>query len=117
MSAAHAEDIQKHVRTYMLVFGALAILTVVTVGVSYLHLPTLQAILLAMVIATVKGSLVAAFFMHLISERQAIYWVLGLCAVFFVFLMALPNLTESEMLPWAKHAPAAAHVESPAAAH
>ena len=71
--AESAEDIKKHVRVYIIVFVALAALTIVTVGISYLHLPTHLAIHLALVVATVKGSLVACYFMHLISERKVIY--------------------------------------------
>jgi len=41
----------------------------------------------------VKGTLVAAWFMHLLSERTLIYWVLGLTAVLFVPLLLLPTLT------------------------
>jgi len=87
------EDVKKHVRVYITVFVALACLTIITVGISYLHLPTHWAILFAMVVATVKGTLVAAYFMHLISEKKIIYWVLTLCFVFFVTLMLLPTFT------------------------
>ena len=50
---------------YILVFVSLMVLTVVTVAVSYLHLPVTAAIAVALVVATVKGSLVAGYFMHL----------------------------------------------------
>ena len=83
-------DIDAHVRTYILVFVALMALTVVTVAVSYLHLPVHQAVAVALLIALVKGSLVAAFFMHLISERKAIYGILALTVIFFMALMFLP---------------------------
>lgn len=86
----HPLDIKKHVRTYVLVFVALMVLTLVTVTVSYLHLETHEAITIALIIATVKGSLVASYFMHLISEKRLIYSVLILTAVFFVGLMFLP---------------------------
>ena len=46
-----------------------------------------------LLVATVKGSLVACYFMHLISEKKLIYAVLGLTFVFFVVLLALPSLT------------------------
>lgn len=95
MSLEGAEDIKKHVRVYILVFVALAALTVITVGISYLHLPALWAISFALLVAIVKGSLVACYFMHLISEKRVIYWVLVLCLVFFVFLMFLPSATSS----------------------
>ena len=93
MSVENIEDVKKHVRVYITVFVALACLTVITVGISYLHLPTHWAILFAMIVATVKGSLVALYFMHLITERKIIYWVLTLCFFFFVTLMLLPTFT------------------------
>lgn len=95
MAHAHGEiDVKKHVRAYMLVFAALAFLTVVTVAVSYLHLPVVPAVVLALLIATIKGSLVACYFMHLISERRLIYWILIVTAIFFVGLLLLPTFTE-----------------------
>jgi cytochrome c oxidase subunit 4 len=93
-TTARAEDIQKHIRVYLFVFAALAVLTVVTVAVSYLDLAIVPAVIVALVIATIKGSLVACYFMHLISERKLIYWVLGLTAIFLIGLLALPVLTD-----------------------
>jgi cytochrome c oxidase subunit 4 len=90
MAGHTVEDIKKETRGYILVFVALAALTVVTVAVSYLHLSIAPAIALALFIATIKGSLVACFFMHLISERKLIYSVLILTVVFFAVLMLLP---------------------------
>jgi cytochrome c oxidase subunit 4 len=91
---AHApEDISKHVKTYLMVFGALMVLTCLTVGVSYLRLATHEAIVVALLIATIKGSLVALFFMHLVDERRLIYSVLVLTVVFFIFLMFVPLAT------------------------
>jgi len=97
MSDGHTIDIGKHVRIYMIVFAALLILTVVTVGVSYLHMSVVAAIALALVIAAIKGSLVACYFMHLISERKLIYAVLLLTVVFFVALLFLPVLTSVDV--------------------
>ena len=81
------DSIRKEIRKYLYVFGALAVLTIITVGVSQLHLPGWQAIALGLAIATVKGSLVAAVFMHLLSERKLIYAVLILTVFFFGVLM------------------------------
>lgn len=89
----HVVDIDRQVRLYIAVFVALMALTLVTVAVSYLDLPTTMAITVALVVATVKGSLVACYFMHLISEKKLIYAVLLLTAVFFVALLALPAVT------------------------
>ena len=86
-------DIDKHVRIYITVFVALLVLTVVTVAISRFHLPVHQAVTIALIVATIKGSLVACYFMHLISERKLIYAVLALTAVFFLALLALPVVT------------------------
>ncbi len=92
----HAADIDKHVRVYIIVFVALMALTLITVAVSYLDLPPAMAIAVALFVATIKGSLVACYFMHLISEKKLIYAVLGITAFKFVALMLLPLLTHSE---------------------
>jgi cytochrome c oxidase subunit IV len=95
LSGGHAADIDRHVRIYISVFVALMVLTIVTVAVSYVHLPLRYAVAVALLVATVKGTLVACYFMHLISEKKLIYAVLGLTAVFFAALLALPVVTHS----------------------
>src|SRR5678816_2281073 len=90
MTSDHAGDIDKHVRVYIAVFVALMVLTLVTVAVSRYHLPVPVAVTVALIVATVKGSLVACYFMHLISEKRLIYAVLALTVVFFIALLALP---------------------------
>jgi cytochrome c oxidase subunit 4 len=96
MAHTHQDDIKKHVRTYILVFVALLALTIVTVAASYLHLGVAGNITLALIIATFKGSLVASYFMHLISEKKLIYITLIFTVFFFVGLMALPLLTVAD---------------------
>jgi cytochrome c oxidase subunit 4 len=91
----HAADIDRHVRIYITVFVALMVLTIVTVAVSYLHLPIRTAVTVALLVSTIKCSLVACYFMHLISEKKLIFAVLVLTAVFFVALLALPAITHS----------------------
>ena len=93
MGASSAEEIRKHTKAYVLVFVALAILTVLTVAASKLDLGTGLGIALAMAIASVKASLVACYFMHLVSERGLILWVLILSAVFLAALLLLPSAT------------------------
>jgi cytochrome c oxidase subunit IV len=89
----HAADIDRHVRTYIMVFVSLMVLTIVTVGIYYLHLSTPAAIALALTVATIKGSLVACFFMHLISERKLVLAVLILTVAFFFVLLFVPTIT------------------------
>ena len=94
MSASDAEAIRKQTKVYIGVFVALMIGTILTVAVSYFHMPVALAIVVALAIASFKGSLVAAFFMHLAHERRVIYWILILTVAFFVALMFIPSLTE-----------------------
>lgn len=93
VTSHHAADIDKHVRIYITVFVALMVLTIVTVAISRFHLPVPIAVTIALLVAIIKGSLVACYFMHLISEKKLIYAVLALTAAFFVVLLALPVLT------------------------
>jgi cytochrome c oxidase subunit 4 len=96
MTGDHAVDIDKHVRVYITVFVALMILTIVTVAVSRFHFPVPIAVSVALIVATIKGALVACYFMHLISEKKLIYAVLALTVVFFAALIALPVFTVSD---------------------
>ena len=91
MSMHSQEAVQKQVQVYIRVFLALAILTVLTVGVSYMKLPIALAVVVALSIAAVKSSLVAAFFMHLASEKRVIFTVLLLAFGFFLVLLFLPS--------------------------
>jgi cytochrome c oxidase subunit 4 len=84
------EAIKAEVKRYMMVFAALAVLTIVTVAVSYLDLSIGAAVVVAMIVASVKGTLVAAYFMHLLDERKTIYWMLAMTALFFGVLMIVP---------------------------
>jgi cytochrome c oxidase subunit 4 len=106
MDAHSADDIKKSVKTYMMVFGALMGLTVITVAVSYMHMPIVaMAVTVALVVSTIKGSLVAMFFMHLLHERKVIYWVLMLTLVFFIFLMFVPLFTNGDRITGTIHQP------------
>ena len=91
----HAADIDRHVRVYITVFVALMALTIITVAIARIHLPLPIAVSVALLVATIKGALVACYFMHLISEKKLILAVLVLTAVFFAALLALPIFTHS----------------------
>jgi cytochrome c oxidase subunit 4 len=92
-SSDHAADIDRHVRVYITVFVALMVLTIITVAISRFHLPVAMAVSVALLVATIKGSLVACYFMHLISEKKLIIAVLALIAFFFAALLTLPVVT------------------------
>ena len=107
------DAIRKSVRKYLAVGGMLYVLTVVTVAIAYIELPTVPAIVLAMFVAASKASLVALFFMHLIDEKKLIYYTLLLTAVFFAICMLIPTFTDAEAnthrVIWEDVPPAADH--------
>jgi cytochrome c oxidase subunit 4 len=98
MSAHTDIDIDRHVKVYVTVFVVLLGLTLVTVAVSYLHLPLPAAVAVALLVAAVKGSLVACFFMHLISERKLVYIVLAFTVLFFFCVLLGPWLTDLDQV-------------------
>jgi len=108
------EAIKKSIRSYMMIGAALLVFTGITVGANQFHLAVPAAITLALIIATIKGSMVAAVFMHLNHEKKWIYGALLLTVVFFIVLLFLPLLTVSDTIgkPIGHPGAAAAHAES-----
>lgn len=96
MSSDSHKSVEEQVKIYLNVFGALLVLTGVTVAVSYLEVSFIEAFFIAIVIATIKGSLVLGFFMHLISERQAVIWILISTFIAFLILMFLPLVSMTD---------------------
>ena len=92
--ADHSHDHAKHVRTYLFIFGALLVGTVATVGLNYCHFDSMTlTISIALFVATIKASLVACYFMHLISEKKAIYAILAATVFFFGFMKKITQLS------------------------
>jgi len=86
-------EVKQTIRKYMMVGAALFAGTVITVAANQVHLVVPLAITVALIIASIKGSLVAAVFMHLSHEKKWIYASLILTVVFFAVLMLLPALS------------------------
>ena len=91
MSDSHPMNVRTHVKAYIIVFAALLGLTALTVSVAMLHLSTGEAVIIALFIASIKGSLVACFFMHLLSEKRLIPILLAFTVFFFFALLLLPT--------------------------
>jgi cytochrome c oxidase subunit 4 len=91
-------SVKKSVRSYIIVFVALMVFTVITVAASRLSLAVPLAITVALVIAAMKGSMVAGVFMHLSHEKQWIYGALILTVVFFIVLIFVPLFTVSDTI-------------------
>lgn len=81
MKQSHA----KSYRIYFIVWAALLVLTALTWAVSYAHLGMLN-VTVAMLIASVKASLVALFFMHLRYENRLV-WTFALIPIGFLLLI------------------------------
>ena len=75
---------------YVLIWVALMVLTVVTVVTGRMHFET-GALALALVIASVKGALVALYFMHL-AEHQGASRIVFATSMLFVVLLLLFTL-------------------------
>ena len=90
MNEHEAHDVQKDVRKYLIIFGALLVGTIVTVWANSWNFSKVEiTIAVALFIATIKAFLVAGYFMHLMSERKMIYCILAFTVVFFAALMYL----------------------------
>jgi caa(3)-type oxidase subunit IV len=94
------EVLKQHVRRYLYVFYALLFGTLITVGASYIPFGNHAInVAVALFIACGKASLVAGFFMHLISERKLIYGLLGFTVIFFLGLMFLTVYSYADFPP------------------
>ncbi|MGD8427304.1 MAG: cytochrome C oxidase subunit IV family protein [Balneolaceae bacterium] len=74
-------------KTLLSVAGALFILTLLTAGVHFMHLPEPWSIFAAMAIAILKGSLVALFFMGLYWDKKFNSMLLVASLAFFGLLV------------------------------
>lgn len=90
MTGGHTEHAEHHLskNLYFAIFGALMILTALTVGVAYLNLGQLN-IVVALAVAIIKASLVVMFFMHLKYESHLTKVVLGAGVFWLVLLLGI----------------------------
>jgi cytochrome c oxidase subunit 4 len=73
-------------RLYVVVWGALLVLTVVTVAVSYVDMKNVT-VLTAMLIATCKAMLVLLYFMHIRFEKPLyIAMILAALGTYAIFI-------------------------------
>ena len=87
---AHAIDPRKEALTYTVILACLLVFTFITVGVSYIHFgSSIVNAVVAVVIATIKASLVALFFMHLRHDKP----INALIFLISVFMLALFLIT------------------------
>ena len=92
-------EVRKTVRSYLTVGALLFVGTAVTVAVNQVHLVVPLAITVALIIATIKGSMVASVFMHLSHEEKWVYGALVLTVACGVMLkLARPSFSVAAIL-------------------
>ena len=79
---------------YIVVWVALIALTFVTWQVSYIDLGMMNVVV-ALLIASLKASLVALFFMHLKYENKLV-WAFAVFPLFFLFLIIMGTLMDTQ---------------------
>ena len=113
----HSDDTGNSLRKYWMIGGALYVFTVITVAVNQVHLAVPFAVTVALIIACLKGGMVASVFMHLSHEKAWIYGALVLTVAFFVVLLALPILTTGDTFGTRIEYPSAHHNAGERAGH
>jgi caa(3)-type oxidase subunit IV len=101
MAGDSPEAIKKATRLYLFIGLVLFAGTVITVAVATVpwldfgkHGFDTMDLVIGLLIATVKASLVALIFMHLNHEKRLIYWLFGFGLVAVFFLVALIGLAK-----------------------
>lgn len=81
-------------KTLIIVWLVLTVLTIVTVYVATVDFGRALNIIAAMVIASIKASIVALYFMHLKFEDK-LTWVYALYPMFLLFLLIATTIMET----------------------
>jgi cytochrome c oxidase subunit 4 len=97
----HDVEHPSHFGRYVAVLAALLVLTVATYFAAKVHLPGGWHVTVSLVIASVKGALVALFFMHLWDQRGANRLVFVTSLVFVALLIGLTVSDNATRFPLA----------------
>src|SRR5262249_41466955 len=73
-------------RTYVLVCIELVLLTFLTVGLSFAHVPRAGHIAIGLLIALCKATLVVLFFMHALNSPR-VTWIVIVVVIFWAVLL------------------------------
>jgi cytochrome c oxidase subunit IV len=116
-----AEHIKAHLKVYFLIFAMLIVGTILTVAISYVDFGAAwKNITIGMIIATIKATLVAGWFMHLISEKKLIYSIMLVTVMFFIALgfITIWSMAGSSLIGGGLHqfSPTGGSAPAPAAA-
>jgi cytochrome c oxidase subunit 4 len=96
----HAGAMPHHKVNYVSIFVLLVALTVVTVVVAFVHIQSEPIkVLVALLIASIKASAVALYFMHLKFEGKLIYLILLVPAFLAIVLVVslIPDIVHARL--------------------
>jgi cytochrome c oxidase subunit 4 len=99
MSSVHVSPLS----TYLTIFGALMVLTAVTVGAAFVDLGPANPVV-ALAIACVKASLVILFFMH-VKYSSRLTKLTVVLSLFFVTILFAETLMDYATRGWEAGAP------------
>lgn len=100
MATDSVESIKKEIRGYVVIFIGIVSLSLTAVLLYYLNLPLMAAVLLTLLIVGVQVFLAAGYFMHLITEKKLVlYIVLALTAIFVLAVLVLPYIEHHNTIP------------------
>jgi heme/copper-type cytochrome/quinol oxidase subunit 4 len=104
MSESSTTDLKSTIRRCGLVLLAVACTTALMISTSYSHIggwPMKVTVILA--VAAVNAFLVAAYLMHLLSEKKLVYTVLLFTVIFAVGLLGLTIWATQDFPPGTTH--------------
>lgn len=90
------------VRTYVIVCGVLIVLTIATVGLSFAPMASILHPIVGLLIAAIKASLVALFFMHLV-ESSRLNWIVVIVTMAWLgvlFVLTFTDYCTRELVPF-----------------
>jgi cytochrome c oxidase subunit 4 len=88
-------------KMYVLIWAVLLVLTLTTVLVSFVDLGPFNPVL-ALLIATIKATLVALFFMHLRNSSK-MTMVVAIAGIFWLFIMLSFTMTDYLSRAWSTY--------------
>jgi cytochrome c oxidase subunit IV len=107
---AHGEHHGPTVQTYLVIFGALCVFTLISFVVNQMFpIPSHTGMFIIMAVAVCKATLVGMFFMHLKYEWMKLYFLIFPVGILAVMMMIV--LLPDGVIGW-PHEPAPAETQS-----
>lgn len=115
----HTQNPKAEAAVYLKTLTALLVLTAITVGASYIHFGSGAAnVVVALTIATIKATLVALFFMHLLHDKPVNAIIAAAGFIFlglFLMFTLLDFDTRDNLQPFNMHPQVTAPTPAPTA--